>query len=56
MGLFRKKLKQEHKILLQHDPNLPAQPAGIELGDVDAIEHNLTGLGAIEALDELGQR
>ena len=45
----------EKKVLLQHDPDLPAQPAGIELGDVDAIEHHLTRLRTIKALDEFRQ-
>ena len=43
----------EKKVLLQHDPDLPAQPAGIELGNVHAIEHHLTRLRTIQALDEL---
>ena len=41
----------EKKVFLQHDPDLPAKPAGIELGNVHAIEHNLTRLRAIQALD-----
>ena len=31
----------EQDVLLQHDADLAAQPAGIELGDVDAVEHHL---------------
>ena len=45
----------EENVLLQHHPDLPAQPAGIELHDVDAVDHYLTGLRTVEALDELGE-
>src|ERR1700733_11443369 len=45
----------EKKVLLQHDPDLPAQPTGIELGGVDAVDHHLAGLRAIKALDQLGE-
>ena len=44
----------EKNVLLQDDTDLPAQPAGIELGNVDAIEHHLARLRTVEALDELG--
>ena len=46
----------EENVLLQHDADLPAQPSGIQLGDVDAVDHHLTGLRTVEALDRLGQR
>ena len=46
----------EQDVLLQHDADLPSEPARIELGDVDAVDHHLTHLRAVQALDELGQR
>ena len=46
----------EQHVLLQHDADLAAQPGGIELGDVDAVEQHLAGVRAVEALDRLGQR
>ena len=45
----------EQHVLLQHDADLAAQPAGIELRDVDAVEHHLAVLRAVEPLHQLGQ-
>ena len=45
----------EQDVFLQHDADLAAQPAGIELGDVDAVEHHLARSRAVEALHELGE-
>ena len=44
----------EQHVLLQHDADLAAQPGRVELGDVDAVEHHLAGVRAVEALDGLG--
>ena len=35
----------EENVLLQDDADLPAQPAGIELGDVDAVEQHRASSG-----------
>ena len=42
----------EQHVLLQHDADLAPQPAGIELGDVDAVEHHLA-LRRVKPLDTL---
>ena len=34
----------EQDVLLQHDADLPPEPARIELGDVDAVDHHLAGI------------
>ena len=40
----------------KHDADLPAQPGGIDLADIDAVDQDLAALGAIKPLHELGQR
>ena len=35
----------EQQVFLQHDADLAAQPAGIDLGDIDAVEQDLPLLG-----------
>ena len=46
----------EQDVLLQDDADLSAQPAGIELGDVDPVDHDLAVSRTVKALDELRQR
>jgi hypothetical protein len=41
---------------MQNDADLSAQPAGIELGDVDPADHHLAVSRTVKALDELRQR
>jgi hypothetical protein len=44
----------EQDVLLQHDADLPPEPARIELRRVDAIDHHLAGLRAVQALHQFG--
>ena len=46
----------EQDVLLQHDADLPAQPGGIELRQVGAVEQDLALVRHVEPLDQLGQR
>ena len=39
----------------KHDADLPPQPGGIDLADIDAVDQDLAALDAIEPLDELRQ-
>jgi hypothetical protein len=43
----------EQDVLLQDDADLSAQPAGIELGDVDPVDHHQAGADAASARDAL---
>jgi hypothetical protein len=53
-GLMDRAVEQD--VLLQNDADLSAQPAGIELGDVDPADHRLAVSRTVKALDELRQR
>ena len=46
----------EEHVLLQHHADLTAQPARIELGGIDAVDEDLSALGQVQALDDLGER
>jgi hypothetical protein len=41
---------------LQHDADIAANPAGIELRRIDAVEQHLALFRRVEPLDELGRR
>jgi len=46
----------EQQIFLQHDADLRAQPGGVDLRDVHAVDEHLPCLRDVEALDELRER
>ena len=46
----------EQDVFLKDDADVPAQPAGIRLGDIGAIKKDLALLRDIESLDKLRQR
>src|SRR5690606_23759095 len=45
----------EKDIVLQHDADLPAQPGGIDLRNVDTVYQHAPAFRHIEALNKLGQ-
>ena len=45
----------EQKVFLEHHADLAAQPGGIGLRDVDAVDQDLAALRLIKTLDELRQ-
>ncbi len=46
----------EQHVLLQNDADLPAQPGGVDHGEIDAVDQHAAALRHIEPLDQLGQR
>ncbi len=45
----------EQQVLLQHHAHLPAQPGGIDQGQVHPVHQHAAALGGVQALDQLGQ-